>query len=233
MAEVRGRAATRRALEARAATARPLIFQDFTWTVGEIELDSPRRFLTDTTESACWQAFLELFAPDDIIWVGEPEDSGRPQHAINFRRVAEWRHLPAPRGNFTCPSVFRRGIVSRSNANVASRPYLVVECDALLGECVTLEQRLANKDACGAIFRWLREQAGLKLRMVVDTGNKSLHGWFDMPPDKTFEELKVILPVLGADRATLKASQPVRVPGAVRQVDGRDLVQKILFLDLT
>ena len=49
---------------------------------------------------------------------------------------------------------------------------------------------------------------------------KSLHGWFDAPRNKVFENrLNAGLEVFGCDPKVLMYSQPVRVPGAWR--DGR------------
>jgi hypothetical protein len=50
----------------------------------------------------------------------------------------------------------------------------------------------------------------------VDTGGKSLHGWFDMPKKAIFDELETILPLLGCDPGLFKPSQPCRMPGVPR-----------------
>jgi hypothetical protein len=62
--------------------------------------------------------------------------------------------------------------------------------------------------------------------MVVDSGNKSLHGWFEMN-EKITEQQRFFLRQLGADVNTMRPSQPVRLPGAIRD-NGN--VQSILWL---
>jgi hypothetical protein len=78
----------------------------------------------------------------------------------------------------------------------------------------------------------------MRLRAIVDTGRKSLHGWFDAPPPEVEAELKIILPNLGRraeakptlDPALFKLAQPCRLPGAWRE-PGK-IRQALLYLDL-
>jgi hypothetical protein len=72
----------------------------------------------------------------------------------------------------------------------------------------------------------MKEQVGMNLRAVVDTAGKSLHAWFDYPPASIVEDLKIALPELGCDPKLFTASQPVRLPGALR--DGK--YQKLIYL---
>ena len=98
-----------------------------------------------------------------------------------------------------------RSSVSRSNENVDDRAFLVVESDTL------------TKPQVGAVFQAMRDLFKMKLYGVVDTGGKSLHGWFEKPPKKEWEaQLKAFLVPLGCDPAMFKPSQPVRIPGAKR-----------------
>lgn len=213
-------------LETRAMASLPQILKDFKWDESEIRVSSK-----GYESESDWQTFLNLFHDDDVIWVGQPEDTGDYKKVVNFRRVKELKLLPGgPQGNFTCMSTFRRGSYSRANANVANTPYLVVEGDKILGDPKSPAEKQRNRDACGAVFRWLEQSIGLKLRAVVDSGNKSLHGWFVMPPKAVYDELKVVLPAIGCDRAMFKPSQPVRAPGAIRQFeDGHTAYQGLLY----
>ena len=122
--------------------------------------------------------------------------------------------MPTAPGQFTCPGVFKCGIHSRSNHNVLLRRYLVVESDVL------------TKDQIGGVFSWC--QQFMRLRAVVDTAGKSLHGWFAAPGAEAEKELKAILPELGCDPSLFKVAQPCRRPGAAR--DGK--TQALLYLDL-
>ena len=132
----------------------------------------------------------------------------------HFRPVSAWLAEKGAPGQFTCPSLFQPGVHSRSNGNVAGRPFLVVESDTL------------GKEDVMAVFNWMRNF--MRLRAVVDTAGKSLHGWFGYPSAGAMDELRVILPALGCDAALFKASQPCRLPGAARS----EKIQCLLWLDL-
>jgi hypothetical protein len=123
-------------------------------------------------------------------------------------------HSSAP-GQYVCPAVFKEGSFSRGNANIVARRFLVVESDVL------------TKDQVGGVFSWLKGKVGLRLRAIVDTAGKSLHGWFDFPDPGVLEDLRVALPQLGCDAKLFTASQPVRLPGALR--NGR--YQKLVWLE--
>ena len=169
-----------------------------------------------------WRLLLRLFPADGIVWIGDTKDScgdemGEARKAYcrtHFRAVRAWLAEAVVPGQFICPSLFRAGVHSRSNANVVGRPFLVVESDSL------------GKEAMLAVFAWMRQF--MRLRAIVDTAGKSLHGWFDYPAVEQFEELRVILPALGFDPALFKAAQPCRLPGARRG----DRIQFLLWLDL-
>jgi hypothetical protein len=164
-----------------------------------------------------WRLQLDLFEPADIIWIGRDvrDSSSTCDHfADRFLPVSEWKHQVSVPGLFTCPSTFRTGTFSRCNAAVLRRPFLVVESDVLIKSEVT------------AVFRWM--QQFLRLRAVVDTAGKSLHGWFDFPDHDALMELKSILPFLDCDPALFKPAQPCRLAGGLR--NGRH--QRLLYLDL-
>jgi hypothetical protein len=87
------------------------------------------------------------------------------------------------------------------------RRFLVIESD-----------KLSWKDQC-AVINYVRQFA--KLRMVLGTGSRSLHGWFDMPPPEALEQLEIILPELDVDQACFTPSQPFRMPMVCHQKTGR------------
>jgi hypothetical protein len=188
--------------------------------IAELFESSPVRLVDDPKNE--WRLLLELFPRDGAIWIGDTKDScddtadaGRKAFCRrHFRTVEEWLVEEKAPGQFTCPSSFRPGVHSRSATNVVSRPFLVVESDTM-GKAEVL-----------GVFTWMRKF--MCLRAVVDTGGKSLHGWFDFPDDEALGELKVILPALQCDAALFNASQPCRLPGAERG----DKLQTLLWLDL-
>ena len=70
---------------------------------------------------------------------------------------------------------------------------------------------------------------GAALRMVVYSGGKSLHGWYDVKhwPQDQFDRFRRDAAMLGADRALFTACQFVRVPNALRD-NGK--IQKTVYL---
>jgi hypothetical protein len=200
--------------EVRAASSLPTILKRYRWEYAEISKDSPTP-LPDHEVAGQWKEILQLFKPSDVVWIGGTYDSGSTQHNANFRTVEAWLKETTISGQFTCPAAFKNASFSRSNDNVLHRRFLVVESDVL------------SKDQVGAVFRFLHDEVGLRLRAIVDTAGKSLHGWFDFPKKAVLEELEIILPQLGCDPGLFRASQPCRMPGALR--DGK--YQRLVYLD--
>lgn len=231
LAAAKEKAAKRHALEEKARASLPEILKRYRWDVTNIEGEGKYcgRISGRSTE-----VFLEsMFKSDDVIWLGEPEDSGQKEHRFNFLPRSDWNMLHmlynGPAAHYTCASTFKPGTYSRANVNVESTPYLIVEGDKVLGkDPETNDEKLENKNACGAIFNWLRNGLGLRLRAVVDSGNRSLHGWYDFPSASQFEELKIVLPAMGCDRAMFKPTQPARLPG-VRRDNGNE--QRLLWIN--
>jgi hypothetical protein len=207
-------------LKRRSSTSTALILEKFAIEPAELWESSPVRLLDDPEHD--WRLLLRLFKADDVVWIGntysscsdDKPESEKERCRKFFRPVAGWLTLTAAPNQFTCPSVFRPGTHSRSNQNVLVRRFLVVESD-----------RLSKKDM-GAVFSWCRQF--MRLRAVVDTAGKSLHGWFEAPTIEAENELKIILPELRCDPALFKPAQPCRLPGADR--DGK--TQSLLYLDL-
>ena len=172
--------------------------------------------------------FLELFQDDDVLWIGNTTDSGEDKEdrggqkrcRNHFVPVWHWQRrlsgrVPHPDWRLTCPSVFKPGAYHRSNNDVLASRFLVVESDTLA------------KPQAISVFQWLR--GVLPLRAVVDTGGKSVHGWFDYPQAAQLAELKVVLPKLGCDPKMFTPSQPCRRPGGLRE-NGN--YQRLLWLAL-
>lgn len=207
----------RHELESRALAAKATILEKYKWNIfGEaLNAQLPEQF-------RIWRD--SLWRPTDIIWVGESHSSGQFFHRNHFMLAED----ATTKGHFSTASTFRTGTYSRSNESVLTTPYLVVEGDAVLKPVMLNDNdRHDNKLACAAIFNWLRKEMKLTLRAVVDSGNKSAHGWFNMPDAATFAQLKVMLPVMGCDKAMFKPSQPCRVPGVLRE-NGNE--QRLLYI---
>src|SRR5262249_9075814 len=95
--------------------------------------------------------------------------------------------------------------------NVLERRFLVVEFDDLgLADQLKLAWHLTQ---------WKPE---FRLRMIVFSGNKSYHSWFDV---KRFDDPEIMGFMdyairIGADPATKTACQYVRIPGGINQKTG-------------
>ncbi len=197
----------------------PAILAAFASRAEELFGCSPVNVAGDVTDH--WRLHLTtLFRPEDVLWIGatmdscpdDAEDRRKQYCRAHFRTVRDWLKLARVPGQFTCPSLFKPGVHSRSNANVAERRFLVVEIDVLA------------KTEMQALLAWLAQFT--MLRAVVDTAGKSLHGWVEKPPEVTLRELHFMLPALGCDPALFKPAQPCRLPGAWR--DGKR--QRLLWL---
>jgi hypothetical protein len=162
-----------------------------------------------------FHTWLRVWPPHSRVWIGDKFDSGRPCHALNFRPVAEWDKVELPPGNFTCGSSFVEGAYSRCDSSIAERVFLVVESDTL------------GHDAVGAVFRYVNRRLRYRLHCVIDSGGKSLHGWFSPPPEGLEPGLKAFLGAMGCDTRLFVPSQPARVPGAMRG----DRLQRLLWVE--
>ncbi len=195
-------------------------FLSSSWKVDFWE-DSPTRLDSPDEDDA--RLFIRaLFDPDDLLWLGDQFDSGEPHHAANFRKASQWltgAKLP-PR---IASGTFKPASFSRSDSNLITSPFIVIESDDLIGHKPTTdEERTENKKLSAALIRLCRDRLKLTLRAVIDTGGKSLHGWFDRPSDEALKSLLSIAEGLAIDTAVItRASNPLRLPGCVHQTTGQ------------
>jgi len=98
--------------------------------------------------------------------------------------------------------------------NTGPRRFAVIECDK------------GSADEQAAILYHLRFQRGFPLVLVVHSGGKSLHGWFNVLglPEARVEAFYRHCVSLGADRATYTRSQFVRLPDGLREDGQRQTV---------
>jgi hypothetical protein len=215
----------------------PVILRDFAW--GEADAWEASRIRIEGPPAEDGALFLRwMYAPDEVLWIGDRHHSGKSEHSAHFKTTAQWLADGDADGPLICPAVFRAGVNGRTQDNIEARPYLVLEGDATDPVCaekatrkepLTDDDKTRNRVACLAVLNWCRLMAGLDLRAVVDSGSKSLHGWFDLPDQAALDELKLVLPALGFDAATLRPAQPVRLPGVRRCETGR--WQRLLYLN--
>ena len=205
--------AKKRAARQKAQNARSTVLTKYAegWYSREVKRDSGR------SQALLW---ANQFDDDALLWVGEPHEM-KPQHfytAAEFKRAVERAESDEVLPHFCGASTFKDPRGRRRNANVLSSPFFVVEGDDLAGDRNTEQGREENKAACWSLFTWMAKDLGMDLRFVVDSGNKSLHGWFRQIPDEGRRiEMQEFLTHLGCDPVTFRPAQPVRLPGAVRE----------------
>ncbi|WP_411827640.1 CHC2 zinc finger domain-containing protein [Luteolibacter sp. AS25] len=188
---------------------------------------------TDTPEESP-SAFLNtLFPPEVILWMGEPYDTGQERHRKNFKCTSNWlkqASLP-PRiaaGHFLTDSFHR------SKDCLAASPFIIIESDDLIEKKPTnAGERDQNKALSYALARYCVKELGLHLRAVIDTGNKSLHLWFDRPPPKALAAIRILAPGFRIDTGLLNscAAAPLRMPGCIHEKT--QLPATLLYLDHT
>lgn len=215
--EFQANAARRAELREAAQAAMPRIVAEYQMP----EVDSP---CPDWELEHQRRAFLvRMFDPEDIVWIGEPTHSG-PRFKHHFKRARAWldRRRGSIPGEFITHSTFKPGSVHRDYASIEKRRYLVLESDIL------------PPDELAAVARYLRDHHCLIMRAIVTTGGKrhapaaGLHFWFQYPGDSVIEDWAAVLQGYGADVATLRGPQPVRLPGCIRRDTG--LKQKLWWL---
>lgn len=197
---------------------RERIIREYPWPFEEMPKDSPITIESDHRNH--WkQLFSTIYPHDIVLWTGNPEDSGTPEHARNFRTAGQWL-ASGPAGKHTCPSVFTSGCYQRRNDTVIAKPYLVLDFDDAIGKKPeTPEEVEQNLKAGAALTRFLGEVIGMFLVAVIHTGNKSVHSWFCMPNPSLFDDLQVIAKagVFGIDSSLFTLSQPCRLPGFLHE----------------
>ena len=165
-------------------------------------------------------AFLyRMFAPHDWVWLGQPEMTG-PIWSRNFEEVSHWDVLPScisPSWKFICPNPLIHGRCDRTNDNIFAYRHLVLESDTL----TMLESR--------AMFEAVEDIFLLKLKAIVFSGNKSLHGWFAHPGLQWLALHQPVLVALGFDAKVMSPSQCVRLPGTANPKTGK--MQSLLWIN--
>lgn len=157
------------------------------------------------------KALIDLFEPNDHIFMCEdPRKPGVvviPQHGDIFDKY-----------KYICPSPLDDPNGGRVKANIKIHKYIIYESD--------IEGIAYNFDLqSGLISRLMKI---LPLKMVVHSGNKSLHAWFNcagQDPERLQEFTKMGI-LLGADSAVFRPNQLVRTPLVYRD---NETIQDIIY----
>lgn len=161
-----------------------------------------------------------LFSSDDLVCTGASQYSASvdPLRAVLPHAHTLQFIVPSPMlGKY---GTNQKGEVSpRCLNNTAKRRFLVVESDTVAKEKQVL------------VLSHLAKIAPLVL--VVDSGGKSLHGWFffDGTPEYYSRLFLQYACTLGADPHAWTRCQWVRMPGGSRYSGGAAIRQTVLYLD--
>lgn len=156
------------------------------------------------------QRFLELYNDDDVTWIGEVHHSGPMYGYGHFRLVADWKQAPRYWA-YTCTGIFNSvENVYRGKQQVVRQDYNCLEFDKLDPDP---EQ---NQLKSIALYFYLEESFGLRGKVAINTGNKSIHFWVRNDPAVFDDSFRLFLKQLGADPAGFRPYQPVRFPGVLR-----------------
>ena len=164
----------------------------------------------------------QLFRRDDFVCVGTRKECA---FTLPLHEILEWDRVDSM--PLVVPNPMRghegraqAGHASpRCNDNVARRRYLVVEFDRPEFDQVNQASLLLHL-----------AESGAPLALVVDSGNRSLHGWFHCRGASSgqMESFMRHAVRLGADPATWTPCQFVRMPAGVRENGAQ---QPVLFLN--
>jgi hypothetical protein len=160
------------------------------------------------------EVISHLFPGDPWLCVG------RSVREFETRRRSEWTARELSRLSFIVPSpaISKSGMTQEGYESqhaltmFPTRKYLVFESD----KC--------GKDEAASVILWLATKWHLIL--VVDSGGKSLHAWFDAEGTHEDDLQKYFndLIRLGADEAVKRPSQFVRLPDGLRDNGNRQSI---------
>lgn len=146
-----------------------------------------------------------LFAYDELVCAGYAQHDGATVTMRELLATADAHQFIVPSPMTARTGRNQEGRESfRCLANTGPRRYLIIENDA------------ATKQEQATILTHL--SALLPLALVVDSGGKSLHGWF-WTADRTEPDIRLFMEYavhLGADPHTWVRCQWVRMPGGTR-----------------
>jgi hypothetical protein len=153
--------------------------------------------------------FFTLFKDSDILWIGDVRHSGINSFG-HFRTVANWKKS-RQFWEYTCTGIFGSETnLYRRKSQVIRQDYYVLEFDKL-----DLDPK-QNQLKSVALYSYLKEISGLRGRVAILSGNKSIHFWIHNDPKIFDSSFQLFLKELGADPAGFRPYQPVRFPGVIR-----------------
>ncbi len=177
-------------------------------------------FSTDPIALAADTALRELFRPGELVCMAQDQAHATTQQLADVLPVAT--HMPFVVAN---PMRAHHGITQEGHLSARSldnavephrRRYVVIEFDT--GDSLSAQARLLTA----------LHSTAAPLALVVFSGGKSLHGWFNVDALGCSAKLRLFRQgvLLGADPSLWDPSKLVRMPGGLRDTSIR---QSILY----
>ena len=161
----------------------------------------------------------EMYNPESLLHI-----TPHWAQSKDVMECEEWCRSDLSDKQFICPAHLKSKDMGRCIDNVLHRKFVVYESDrpGLAGEW--------DRQA-GCIERLAQD---MPLRLVVWSGSKSLHAWFDISTRRK-DHVKDFLTLcckLGADPAALRPAQLVRMPWGIRRdYEKKPQIQKVLYFN--
>ena len=181
------RGKVRKHLIATIAAKRAKIISRHPWPLEDVWESSPQRIDCPLVNSDPRHFLASLFPENALVWSGDVFESGA-RHGHHWRTVADWQNASLTEiGPMTTPAIWKKGKPNRTEENVLSRPFVILDFDGFDGkkpETATELEKHRNDSL--AIIRWIREGLHWQLAAIIWTGSKSMHAWFHTPSPTVF-----------------------------------------------
>lgn len=185
---------------------------------------------------------------DSLFCQGEIKDPylclGKNLFEALSRKRSEWKgHFPGA-WQYIVPNFMRgpHGETAlgkpspRAKSNVMERRFIVIECDfntenhSELFRYIT-EAKLEIQDVCTTVLAHLSTKHKAPLAMAVNSGSKSIHGWFPVGGASRRVQTRFFRDacLLGADPQMANTNQWTRFPNGIRTSNG--MPQKVEYFN--
>lgn len=192
--------------------ARPSVDRDMIERYAEIGSIEELRAESQPIPKEPHELLLNLYDGRDIIYVGMEVFKGNAQSvdSLGWEMLHDMQYI--------CPNPLKKPDAGRILMNIKERRYVVFESD--------IDILAGNWDGQAGVIEKLKSI--LRLSMIVWSGNKSLHAWFDCRghAESQIHRFENMAVRLGADPQSLRMTQLVRFPWGLRD-NGK--IQKVIY----
>lgn len=180
----------------------------------------------EPVEISAKEALEALFPGNPLVCLAKELWYCATRPLCDFKGPENWSFV-VPSPMIALKGKTKKGTESpRGLDNVGLRKYLVIECD-FSADDVAATGFATTQEMCFSVLMQLAEYR--PLLCVVDSGGKSLHGWFPVDPKEGEDGKKLrgfmdYAAILGGDTKTWTKNQLVRLPGGLRDNGKRQSV---------